>query len=107
MLDNIALGSKINIKIVKQPTNAAASKTLERMLCKDAEVIAENKRLADVRAANETFSPRGGRWRVWEGRQPKLHPVKGNLGEQGTVVASYDVVQDLKSVERFIEVSPA
>jgi len=49
----------------------------------------------------------GGRWRVWESRLAKQHPVKGALGEQGTFVASVDVLRDLKSVERFIEVQAA
>ncbi|MBX2850351.1 MAG: hypothetical protein KTR15_01240 [Phycisphaeraceae bacterium] len=104
---DIAPGSTVNVKIVKTPTNASARKTLVRILSKDAEVIAENKRLKKVRKTNQTHSPRGGRWRVWEGRLPKQHPVEGKLGEAGTVLASPDVLTDLKSVERFVEVSAA
>ena len=92
---------------VKTPTNASARKTLVRILSKDAEVVAENKRLKKVRKTNQTHSPRGGRWRVWEGRLPKQRPVTGDIGEAGTVLASPDVLTDLKSVERFVEVSAA
>lgn len=100
-------GSTVNIKIVKAPTSASARKTLVRLLSKDAEVVKENKRLKKVRATNQTHSPRGGRWRVWEGRLPKQHPVKGDVGEAGTIIATADVLTDLKSVEKFVEVSAA
>jgi len=105
MLDKIAPGSKINIKIVKQPTNAAASKTLVRVLAKDPVVYAEHDRQLKVRKAN--FSPirRGGR--LWGGQVVKQHPIKGKLGEAGTIVATLSVLRDLNSVQRFIEVSPA
>lgn len=104
---DITPGSTVNIKIIKTPTNASARKTLVRLLSKDAAVIAENKRHKKVRKSNQTHSPRGGRWRVWEGRLAKQHPVKGDIGEAGTILASNDVVSDLKSVERFVKVSAA
>ncbi len=105
MLDKIAPGSKINVKIVRQPTNAAASKTLVRVLQKDPEVYAEHDRQRKIRKKN--FSPirRGGR--LWGGQVVKQHPVKGRLGEGGTVTATTSVLQDLGSVKRFIEVTPA
>lgn len=105
-ISDIAPGTKINVKIVKQPTNAAASKTLERLLSKDPAVIAENKRHAKIRKKAQTMSPRGGRWRVWESRLAKQHPVSGKVGEEGTFVASYDVIKELPSVARFVEISP-
>lgn len=104
---DITPGSTVNIKIVKQPANEGARKTLVRLLSKDPEVVAENKRLKKVRKTNQTHSPRGGRWRVWEGRLPKQRPVTGAVGESGTIFASPDVVTDLGSVEKFVEVSPA
>lgn len=106
-MSDIAPGTKINVKIVKQPTNAAASKTLARLLSKDPAAIAENKRHARIRKKAQWMSTRGGRWRIWESRLAKQHPVKGRLGEEGTLVASYDVLKDLPSVARFVEVTPA
>ena len=102
---DIAPGTKINLKVTKQPTNAAASKTLERLLGKDPAVIAENKRHAKIRKKAQWMSTRGGRWRIWESRLAKQHPVSGKIGEEGTIVASYDVLKDLPSVERFLEVT--
>ena len=104
---DITPGSTVTIKIVKTPTNEGARKTLVRLLSKDAEVVAENKRLKKVRKTNQTHSPRGGRWRVWEGRLPKQRPVKGELGESGTILATVDVLTDLGSVEKFVEVTAA
>jgi hypothetical protein len=105
MLDKIAPGSKINVKIVKQPTNAAASKTLVRVFQKDPEVYAENDRQRKIRKKNYSPSRRGGR--LYGGRVVKQHPVKGILGEAGTITATLSVLRDLASVERFIEVSNA
>lgn len=105
MLDKIAPGSKINVKIVKQPTNAAASKTLVRVLAKDPVVYAEHDRQAKIRKKNYSPSRRGGR--LYGGHVVKQHPVKGRLGEAGTITATLSVLRDLGSVERFIEVSPA
>ncbi len=107
MLDKIQLGDTIQVKVVKQPTNAAASKTLARVLCKDAAHAAEVERHREIRRTSTPKTTRGGRYRVWESRMIKQHPVAGNKGEQGTVTATYDVMQDLRSVERFIEVGKA
>lgn len=104
---DIQPGTTVNIKIVKRPTNEGARKTLVRLLSKDADVITENKRHKKVRKSNQTHSPRGGRWRVWEGRLAKQRPVSGALGESGTILATVDVLVDLNSVGKFVEVSAA
>ncbi len=104
-LADLAPGSTIKLKIVRQPSNVAASKTLVRLLSKDPAVVAENRRHADIRKKAQWKSPRGGRWRVWESRLAKQHPITGQRGEEGTLVASYDVLKDLPSVARFVEIS--
>ena len=105
MLDQITPGSQVHIKVVKRPTNAAASKTLARLLSKDATVAIENKRLDKVRKSNYKPRMRGGR--LYGGQMVKLHPVKGQLGDAGTVTATLDVLTDLKSVSRFVSVEAA
>ena len=105
MSTDIASGTKINVKVVKQPSSAAATKTIVRLLSKDPSAVAENKRHAKIRKKAQWMSTRGGRWRVWESRLAKQHPVKGQIGDEGTIVASYDVLKDLPSVSRFLEVS--
>ncbi len=106
-LSDIQPGTPVTVKVVKQPTNAAASKTLARLLGKDPGHAAEQKRHAKVRKRAQWKSPRGGRWRVWESRLAKQRPVTGSAGESGTLTATYDVMNDLRSVERFVVVTPA
>ena len=105
MLENIDPGSRVNVKIVSQPTNAAAVKTLQRVLNKDEVARQENVRQEKVRKAGFRTKQRGGR--PWEVRLVKQHAVKGRIGESGTVTATVDVLRDLGSVQRFIEVTPA
>jgi len=104
-LSDIACGSTIQVKVVKQPTNAAAVKTLVRVLHKDEAVKADNRRLESIRHKHYSPRPRGGR--LYGGHLVKQHPVKANVGESGTVIATVDVLRDLGSVSRFIEVTPA
>ena len=105
MSDQINQGSRIDVKIVKSPTTAAAAKTLVRVLSKDAKNAAENKRIAKVRRKHFRTKRRGGR--PYPIHMIKLRPLKGRVGESGTVLATSDVLMDLQSVSRFIEVSLA
>ncbi len=105
MLDKIKPGDSIEVRITKNPSNIAAAKTLVRVLSKDREVQAENNRHRKIRQTQYNPQPRGGR--LYAGRLVKQHPVKGVAGESGKVRATVDVLRDLRSVERFIEVSKA
>ena len=105
MIDDIAPGSRIQVKIVKTPRSAAAAKTLVRLLSKDERVYEEKKRLDRIRATRFRTKRRGGR--EWPVHLVKRHPVKGVAGEIGTIQATVDVLPDLKSVSRFINVSKA
>lgn len=104
---DITPGSTVTVKVVKEPNSASARKTLVRLLSKDPAVIKENKRLKSVRARNAVLTTRGGRYRLWSGRVVKQHPVAGDVGEAGTILASVDVLTDLQSVAQFVEVSAA
>lgn len=105
MLDKIAPGTRVKVSITKQPTSAAAAKTLVRVLSKDRAIEAENKRLRRVRDRHLRITRRGGR--PWAIRVTKQHPVKARPGESGTLIATVDVLRDLASVRRFIEVKQA
>lgn len=102
---DITPGSQIHLKVTKTPTNAAATKTLVRLLSKDEQVSARNRLLSKIRAKGFNPQPRGGR--LYSGRLVKQHPVTGEAGEAGTIKATVDVIRDLRSVERFVEVSAA
>ncbi|MAX25942.1 MAG: hypothetical protein CMJ19_15700 [Phycisphaeraceae bacterium] len=102
---DIQIGTNVQVKVVKQPTNEAAIKTLRRVLAKDESIKAEKKRLDKVADSKLRYKTRGGR--PWIQRMVKIHPAQGVQGEQGVIFASADVINDLKSVSRFIEVTPA
>lgn len=104
-MQDITPGSKVTVKIVKAPASEGARKTLERVLMKSDDMKVEDARLKRARKNNIKNDMRGGR--IYPRRVPKQHPIKGVVGEQQTVVATLDVIRDLKSVERFIEVSAA
>ena len=105
MLENIAPGARVNVRITQRPSNEAAVKTLRRVLSKDPVFHQENRRQEKVRKSGFRTKQRGGR--PWEVRLVKQHAVNAEVGEQGTVVATVDVLRDLQSVGRFVEVSPA
>jgi hypothetical protein len=105
MLDNVTPGSRIHVKVVKRPTSAAAAKTLVRLLSKDRAVMRENERLRKTRRHTESQHQRGGR--LWTVRIVKQRPVAGKIGESGSIIASLDVLKDLKSVAKFVEVTAA
>ena len=104
---DFAPGSRVTVKVTSRPTNTAATKTLVRLLSKDPGVARRNRKLAHNRKAEPTFSPRGGRWRVWESREPKKALVHGEVGEEATFLAGPGELADLKSVERFVSVDAA
>ncbi len=105
MLENIAPGTKVVVKVVKQPTNSAATKTIIRLLSKSTTVKAENKRLLQARKSGFRQARRGGRF--WDVHVVKQRPVQGRPGETHTITATLDVLTDLRSVSRFVEVTPA
>ncbi len=102
---DIAPGTQVTVKIIKRPTSQAAAKTLLRVLRKDPTVRAEDRRLEASRDRHFSTKPRGGR--PWNRFVPAKAPVKPEPGVTGTLTATLDVLKDLNSVSRFIEVSKA
>lgn len=105
MFENIAIGSSVHVKITKRPTNAAAVKTLVRVLSKDPSIQARNKHLRKVR--DSQYSPRMRGGRLYGGQMIKLNPVSADSGAAGTIKATLDVLNALRSVSRFVDVNPA
>lgn len=105
MLDKIAPGSRVTLKVTKAPTNESARKTLVKLLSKSDEVRARNKHLAKVRKSKYSPSMRGGR--LYSGRMIKLTAVRPEVGVTQTVTATVDVLRELPSVSRFVQVDKA
>lgn len=105
MLQEIKPGSRIHVKIASAPTNVAAAKTLVRLLRKDKAAAMEDRRQTRLRKIHYKPGRRGGR--LYGGHMVKIENLKGVIGEEGTITATADVLTDLKSVSRFIEVTAA
>lgn len=104
-MNTIKPGSTVTVKVIKTPTASAAAKTIVRVLSKDPAAQKENLRLAQVRARRYRPRIRGGR--LYGGQLVKQHRLKGSQGESGTILATVDVIRDLNSVRRFVEIETA
>ena len=102
---DVSMGSQARVEIIKTPSNAAALKTVRRILAKDERIAANKRRAKESRAGSMRVKQRGGR--PWEHRPKMKHAVDGVVGEAGTVKVTQDVLNDLKSVSRFVKVTAA
>jgi hypothetical protein len=93
----------VQVKVKARPTSAAAEKTMIRLFEKDEEVHEKRKRLQRVRPVKRHI--RGGRW--WYDRPPRLRIVSTEPGATYKLFGSVDVLRDLSSLDRFVEVTPA
>lgn len=99
------IGSMVQVKIVKQPSSDKATKTLKRILGKDRETHKEKEFIQKLNVRSMRSKRRGGVW--YELNNRKRDIVNGEVGESGVVKATVDVIRDLNSVARFVEVTAA
>jgi len=102
---NITPGSKVSIKVTRPVNCEAAAKTLSRLFAKDPRNKGARRHRKKLLASAFRTERRGGRpWEI-RPRAPRLfQPVKGDTC---SVFATCDVIADLGSVARFIEIKPA
>ena len=103
----ITPGSRVVVKVIKPPTNRGAEKTIKRLLEKDKAAMKESNRQRAIRKRLFHPKPRGGRISPFGGYVVKQQSVKVKVGASGTITASLDVLRDLNSVQRFVEVTAA
>jgi len=96
-------GQWVKIKIKSEPRTQAGRKTLVRLCEKDPAVKKERVRLKRSRPTGE--HQRGGR--MFKDRPPRLQAVRLEPGATYRVFASVDVLQDITSIEKYVEVTPA
>ncbi len=101
---DIQPGTTVRIEIKRVPRTAAAVRTLTRICAKDPEVSRAH-RIRKRKRPSIRAKQRGGR--IWQHRMRSRVPVTLDVGKAYTVRATLDVVRDLASVERFIDVQPA
>ena len=97
-------GSTVTIEIKNTPTTAAGKKTLARLCRKDPGVL-RRQRHQDRHRPSWQMWRRGGR--MWHHQMFSTSGVDFKPGTKYTVFASLDVVRDLASVERWINIKPA
>ena len=103
MLADIQPGQQINVTVTSEPKAAAKRKTLIRLCEKDEQMCAERKRLQ--RARPVTFHRRGGR--PWGDRPYRVQVVNTAPGASYKIFASTDVLRDLESIAKHVNVTPA
>ncbi len=97
-------GTLIKLSVTRNPTNAAAAKTLSRLFAKDAaNKLARRKRKRLLQSAVRTRQRGGRQWAI-RPRIPKDIPAKG---DHCTVFATPDVLRDLQSLSRFVAAEQA
>jgi hypothetical protein len=103
MAGQIAVGSMVLIKVLKQPRSRAAVKTLLRLLMKDVSLRKQHERNNLNRGRMAERRRRAGRlWTVVPGM---ALPIAGAAGEQAKLLASVDVLADLAKLAPYVEVS--
>ena len=105
MAVDIKPGSKVGIEVKKSPTNEAAAKTLSRIFAKNLNDRGARRRRKELLRSAMQPTRRGGR--IWMVRSKAPRLFQPTAGEACTVLATTDVIADLQSVERFIDVKPA
>lgn len=99
---DIQPGSIVKVAITALPTSAAAEKTLIRLCRKDPQVERHHRRQQAKRPSWERWR-RGGK--MWH-HQMKTEPaVRVAPGAAYTIRATVDVLRDLQTVARFVDVS--
>ncbi len=102
-MSDIKPGQWINVKVKARPRALAGRKTLVRLFEQDSGVRKERRRQAKSRIAQE--SRRGGR--IWMNIPARLEIVETSPGATYKIFASIETLKALKSVEKYVEITPA
>lgn len=103
---NIIPNTDMTFTIVKNPTRPASRKTIERLMwmqpqCKkDLKMLQRRRRTKDIK-----HTIRAGR--VWLDRPRATRTQRAVLGASFTLHVTPQIVNDLKSVSRYLEATPS
>jgi hypothetical protein len=104
--DHIIPNSEMTFTIVTNPTRPAARKTIERLMwmqpqCKkDLKMLQRRRRAKDIKT-----TIRAGR--IWLDRPRATRTVRAILGASFTLHVTPQIINDLKSVARYLEAKPS
>lgn len=103
MAIDVRPGQWIKVTVTRQPRAAGAVKTLARLLQMDKVARKNADRAKKARPVGE--HRRGGR--MWKDRPSRVPVVDTNAGASYRIFASLDVLKDLTSIEKYVQVAPA
>jgi hypothetical protein len=95
---DIQPGSQVTITVTRSINTANAQKTIARVFLQDP-AIRKTRRMAPKKVMH---TRRAGR--IWNHRPRGSDAVVPTTGESATVQATVDVIRDLQSVSRYIDV---
>ena len=104
-IDNLSAGDRVTCTIAKAPNNAAATKTIERLMRLDP----DNKKALDhaqhVRDRRKNVYVRGNRW--WTSREKAARVVRCETGASWTLPFTFQIKPDLASVAQYLTIQKA
>lgn len=103
MAAEIRPGAQLRVTVKKNPSNAAAAKTLSRLFAKDPANRRQRTFRKKLLHAAVDVRRRGGR--PWEVRSKAPRLIQPKAGDACTLLATVDVVNDLRSVARFVDIN--
>ena len=104
--DKIVPNTDLTFTIVKMPTRPASRKTIERLMWmqpqvkKDFSMLQRRRRQKDIK-----YTIRAGR--VWFDRQRATRTMRAERGASFTLNITPQIVNDLKSVSKYLDVTTA
>lgn len=103
MPTDIRPGQWVTVKITKRPRSEGGVKTLIRLFEKDRTAQQERQRLSRARVVRGHV--RGGR--IWHDRPARIVVPQIAAGTSCKLFASLDVLRELASVGKCVEITPA
>ena len=104
-LDSIEPGQNVRITVTAEPRSAAARKTIERLMRRDAENAKGLRNAQDLRRDRTNSYIRGNR--LFHARPKAARVVRALPGRTWTMRLSADIVPDVRSVEGYLKVEQA
>ncbi len=104
MAIDVQPGKTIDVTVTTDPTNEAAAKTLSRVFASDPANRKQRRIRKELRTNNMDGRQRGGR--IWMVRPKAPRLFQPNKGDTCKLFATTALLNDLRSVSRFVEVKP-
>ena len=105
MLDNLKPGDAIRCTVSQEPRAAAKTKTIARLMRRDADITAGLKRAQELRRKRMKVYIRGGR--DWYSREKAAKITIVRKGATWTMAFTPDLANALRSIETYLNIEKA